>query len=226
MKIMKVVFLGNSLVEGSYGGNFVAEVAARLVDYTIINAGQNGNTMMNLLDRLDTVLAHQPDGVFILGGGNDAISYSQPETRRFYERAMRVPLGLVTPEMFTLFSRDLLARIQLANSLVWVGLTPMEYNPATVTAAQQYNSILAEICERFNVPTLDLMSILAPKSVPERPPLDLKAIQLIGQRIASGWNDYEAERVRGGFTYTFDGLHLMPESAKRVGEIVAAFISQ
>ena len=221
---MKIAFLGNSLVEGSYGGNFVAQVAARLPQHTIINAGQNGNTILNLLARLDDVLAQEPEIVFVFCGGNDAISNSQPATRRYYERVMKVPGGVVSPDQFSSHFRELLTRIQLAQAVANVGLSPLEYNPATATAMQQYNQIAAEVCTSLNVPTLDLMKALNPAHIPERPPLTEATIYLIGQRIKSGWHYYEAERERGGYTYSFDGLHLTPESALKVADMVVKFL--
>jgi lysophospholipase L1-like esterase len=221
---MKIAFLGNSLVAGSYGGNFVGLVASRLPEHIIINAGQNGNTVLNLLQRLDSLLDEQPDQVIILCGGNDAISYSQPDTRRYYERAMNVPGGVVTPEQFASAFRDLLTRIQLAQAVTRVLLPPLEYNPATVAAVQQYNALMTEACAALNLPTLDLMSALVPATVPDRPPLTQSTINLIGQRLASGWNDYEQERQSGEFTYSFDGLHFTPETAQRVAGWVIDFL--
>ncbi len=221
---MKIVFFGNSLVEGSYGGNFVAQVAARLPQHTVINAGQNGNTILNLLNRLDSLLEQEPDMVFVFCGGNDAISYSQPDTRRYYERSMKVPGGVVSPDQFRIHMRDLLTRIQLAHAVAYVGLGPMEHSPAAAEAMREYNNITAEVCGSLNVPTLDLMSVLNPPTIPERPPLGQATINLIGQRVSSGWHDYETERQRGGYTYSFDGLHLTPESAVRVAEMVVHFL--
>jgi lysophospholipase L1-like esterase len=221
---VKIAFLGNSLVEGSYGGNFVAQVAARLPQHTIINAGQNGNTILNLLGRLDDLLAQEPEIVFVFCGGNDAISYSQPDTRRYYERVMKVPAGIVTPDQFRSHFRDLLTRIQLAQAVATVGLAPMEYNPIVAAAMQQYNQIATEVCRSLNVATLDLMTLLNPKTIPDRPPLSQATINLIGQRVATGWHDYAAERERGGYTYSFDGLHLTPETAIQVADKVVEFL--
>jgi lysophospholipase L1-like esterase len=221
---VKIAFLGNSLVEGSYGGNFVAQVAARLPQHTIINAGQNGNTILNLLGRLDDLLAQEPEIVFVFCGGNDAISYSQPDTRRYYERVMKVPAGIVTPDQFRSHFRDLLTRIQLAQAVATVGLAPMEYNPTVAAAMQQYNQIATEVCRSLNVATLDLMTLLNPKTIPDRPPLSQATINLIGQRVVTGWHDYAAERERGGYTYSFDGLHLTPEAAIHVADKVVEFL--
>ncbi len=221
---MKIAFLGNSLVEGSYGGNFVAGVAARLPQHTIINAGQNGNTIFNLLARLDALLEQELDAIMVFCGGNDAISYSQPETRRYYERVMKVPNGIVSPDDFRTAFRDLLTRIQAAQVVAYVGLSPMEQNPTVVETMHQYNAIAADVCRSLNVPTLDLMSTMNPAHIPDRPPLNQATINLIGQRVTSGWQDYETERQRGGYTYSFDGLHLTPKAAEQVAEMVVTFL--
>jgi lysophospholipase L1-like esterase len=222
---MKLLFLGDSLTWGGYGGNFVAEVAKRLPDHTIINAGEGGNTVINLLNRLDSVLEQQPDGIFVMGGGNDAISYSQPETRKYYRRVQKIPDGIVTPDMFARHYRDLLTRIQLARVQAWVGLPPIEYNPEVVATLKQYNELARAAADSLNIPVLDLMAHLTPEHVPSRPPLDQAFINRIGQRQKSGWSDYEAEQQRGGFTFSFDGLHLTPDTARRVAELVVEFLS-
>jgi len=169
-------------------------------------------------------LAQEPEMVFVFCGGNDAISFSQPETRRYYERVMKVPGGLVTPDQFRSHFRELLTRIQLAQAVAYVGLAPLEHNPTVAAAMQHYNQIAAEVCRSLNVSVLDLMQLLTPKTIPERPPLTQATINLIGQRVASGWHDYESERERGGYTYSFDGLHLTPEAAIQVADKVVAFL--
>ncbi len=75
------------------------------------------------------------------------------------------------------------------------------------------------------VATLDLMQVFNPKTIPERPSLSQATINLIGQRVASGWHDYEAERERGGYTYSFDGLHLTPVTAIQVADKVIEFLA-
>jgi lysophospholipase L1-like esterase len=223
---MKLLFLGDSLTWGGYGGSFVAEVAKRLPDHTIVNAGEGGNTVINLLNRLDSVLEQEPDGVFVMVGGNDAISYSQSETRKYYRRVQKIPDGIVTPEIFAQNYRDLLTRIQLAHVQTWVGLPPVEYNPEVVAAVRQYNELARDAASSLNIPVLDLMAQLMSEIIPQRPPLNQEFINRIGQREKSGWSDFEAEQQRGGFTFTFDGLHLTPEAARRIGQLVTEFLAQ
>lgn len=221
---MKIVFLGDSLTWGGYGGNFVTEVERLLPEHRIINAGYGGNTVVNLLRRLADVLALQPDGVFVMVGGNDAISYSQPATRRYYEQVQDIAGGMVTPEMFAQTYRDLLTQLHLAHVLAWVGLPPVEYSAALAAVMRDYNALAAEVARSLNVPVLDLYAELTPPHLSERAPLDMATINLIGRRTAAGWSDYETERQRGGFTYSFDGTHFTPATAQRVAQRIVAFL--
>jgi len=222
---MRIVFLGDSLTWGGYGGSYVAEIEKQHTDHEIINAGVGGNTVLNLLERVEKdVIEREPDGVFVMVGGNDSTSYTQPQTRKYYEQVQKVPDGIVTPQMFAEAYRELLNKLNLAFIQTWVGLPPKEYNPATVNAMREFNEITSDICRSMNIPTLDLMAHFKPDHIPDRPEIDMKFINLIGKRGAKGWDDYEAEQERGGFTYTFDGLHFTPESAKEAAHLIADFI--
>lgn len=221
---MKLVFLGDSLTWGGYGGDFVAEAARRLPQHTVVNAGVGGSTVLNLLRRLDDVLGQRPDGVFVMVGGNDAISYSQPATRRYYETVQGIPGGVVTPDQFAAGYRDLLIRLQLAGVLAWVGLPPAEYSAPVVAAVQQYNDLARAAAQSLNIPVLDLAAAFGCGPLLDRPELDQSAINLIGKRVRAGWDDYAREQQAGGFAYTFDGLHFTPEAAARCGALVAAFV--
>ncbi|MCC6802392.1 MAG: hypothetical protein IT319_05885 [Anaerolineae bacterium] len=224
---MKIVCLGDSLTWVGYGGSYFQELVKLAPEHEWINAGVGGNTVINLLRRLDDdVLRHQPDGVFVMVGGNDAISYSQPKTRSYYRQAQDIPDGVVTPEQFETAYRDLLTKLQLAHMLVWIGLEMNEYNPETVAAQKDYNERARQVARSFNIPVLDLAEHLPDHDVPQRPPLAIDYILTIGARQKRGWKDYESTRKAGGFSFTFDGLHLTPETARQVAERVAAFIRE
>jgi lysophospholipase L1-like esterase len=223
---MKLVFLGNSLTEGKYGGDFVSLVAKRLPQHEIINAGVGGDTILNLLARLDEdVLSHEPDGVFVMCAGNDAISYLYSDVRKYYRRSKDVPDGIVTPELYAQSYRDLLTRLQVAHVQAWVGLSPSEYSPELFDTVRQYNDLAAEAARALNIPVLDLMPHFTAENIPSRPPLTMDTIRLIGQREMSGWNDYENEQQRNGYQYTFDGLHLTPKAAAQLAEIIVEFLN-
>lgn len=221
---MKLVCLGDSLTQGTYGGSYMEVLRALRPADEIINAGRSGDTVLNLLTRVDEVLAHAPDGVFVMIGGNDAISFSQPATRPFYRRAKALPDGMVTPEQFSAGYRDLLTQLQLGGALVWVGLPPAEANPTASAALAHFNALARQAAGSWRIPVLDLMAHFAPLPPPERPPLDMDTIITIGQREKNGWRDYEASAQAGGYHFTFDGLHLLPGAAARMAALISAFV--
>ncbi len=222
---MRLVFLGDSLTWGGYGGNYVVEVAQLLPEHEIINAGVGGNTIVNLLERLEPdVIDHEPGGVFVMVGGNDSTSYTQPKTRPYYEQVQGIPDGYVDPETFAQAYRELLSQLQLAHIQTWIGLPPKEYNPVTVQAGEDYNAIAGNIARSFNVPTLDLMAYFKPNHIPERPDIDMGFINLIGRRVSSGWADFAQSQAEGNFTYTFDGLHFTPEAAREAAELIVEWL--
>ncbi len=217
---MKIAFLGDSLTWGEYGGSYVRELQTLRPADKLVNAGVGGNTVINLRRRVDEVLDQEPDGVFVMVGGNDAISYLYPETRRYYRRAQSIPEGVVTPEQFAATYRDLLTHIQVRHVLAWVGLPPVEYSRELVETLRHYNHAAKEIAEKLKVPVIDLLTKFVPDTIPARPPLNMQTINLIGDHIQSGWSDFEQARQAGGYTFTFDGLHLMPESARPMAEAI------
>ncbi|MFN8527985.1 MAG: GDSL-type esterase/lipase family protein [Anaerolineae bacterium] len=225
---MKIVFLGDSLTWGGYGGNFVEALAALMPEHTLINAGEGGNTVINLLRRWERdVLPHEPDAVFVMVGGNDAVSYHNPATRSYYAKVHKIDEGMVSPETFETTFRELLTQLRLAHLITWVGLEPTEYSREAVEALSAYNERAANAARAFNIPVLDLMeSLVQPEKLRERPPVTMDFILTIGQREKRGWNDYETARQRDGYTYTFDGMHLTPSSAQQVATLIAEFIRQ
>lgn len=224
---MRIVFLGDSLTWGGYGGDFVKAVATQLPDQQIINAGVGGDTVVNLARRLDDVLAaHQPDAMFVMVGGNDANSYTMPKTRGYYKKAKQLTDGMVTPEEFETTYRDLLQTLQLNFVHPLVGLSPSEYSREVVAAKHQYNAIVKQITQKLNIPVLDLDTPFSPQNPIEREPITLDYIQQIGINWDKGWDKFEEERQKWGYTYSFDGLHILPATADKFANLIVPFLQK
>lgn len=224
---MRLVFFGDSLTWGGYGGNFVQHVEQMLPEHTIINAGVGGDTVVNLARRLEHVLEDcEPDAVFVMVGGNDATSYSMPATRGYYRKAKALDGGMVPPDIFEQTYRDLLTELQLNFVQSFVGLAPTEYSRALVEVRAEYNQRARLVADALNVPVLDLDKLYTPSNPIDREPVNIAFIQQIGDRGQSGWDNYESERAKWGYTYTFDGMHLMPVAAEEFATHIVAFLRE
>jgi len=224
---MRIVFLGDSLTWGGYGGNFVKAVADALPEHEIINAGVGGDTVVNLLRRLDDVLEeHEPDAMFVMVGGNDANSYTFPAIRGYYKKAKQLEDGMVTPDQFEESYRELLHYLQLNYVHPLVGLAPTEYSREVVKAKQVYNEKARSVAESLNIPILDLDAIFTPDNPIEREAITLEFIQQIGANWNSGWDKFEEERAKWGYQYTFDGLHILPEMGQEFAKHLIPFLKE
>ena len=224
---MKIVFFGDSLTQGTYGVSYVNKVAAALHGHRFINEGVDGDTSLNLFRRLDKdVLAHQPDGVFIMVGINDALSFAEPGMRWSYRYFKRVRAGQIAPITFRENLRAILMRLRYAQIKVWVALPPVEYRPELIRTLRQMNDYVAEVCREMQVPVLDLMAIMTPAEVPDRPPL--KALTgMVWPRVLTTLlrrADEEARRAAGSFTYSFDGVHLTDSGAQQMADEIVPFL--
>lgn len=80
----QVIALGDSLTYG-YGADAqyaYPNVLAKLTHWQITNAGINGDTSQDVLNRLDDVIAKKPDLVLLGIGGNDVLQKVNPNTTK------------------------------------------------------------------------------------------------------------------------------------------------
>lgn len=223
---MKVIFFGDSLTWGGYGGDYVAEIRQRVADkHDIINAGVGGNTVLNLHRRLESdVLAHEPDAVFIMVGGNDAVAFSQPDTRPYYRKSMGLEEGFLSETEFVQHYRDMLMQLQAHFIQVYIGLPPIESNPTVAAAQRKFNALTEEAAHAYNIPILDLYAHFMPAQVPQRPPVNTRFIQQIADRERSGWNQWEQAQAEHGYAFSFDGVHWTPQTAQDAAKRIIAFM--
>jgi hypothetical protein len=75
-----LVCLGDSITHGRCSDDWVQRVRGRVTgeDWEVVNAGINGDTAWNMLQRLADVIACQPDAVCILCGTNDISADANP----------------------------------------------------------------------------------------------------------------------------------------------------
>ena len=222
---MKIVFFGDSLTQGTMGADYVDKVAALLRGHNFLNEGVNGDTSLHLYRRVEQdVIAHRPDGVLIMVGINDALSYAEPSLRWYYRLIKQIAGGQVSPMAFRENMRALLMRLLLEQGQIWMVLPPLEYSPAAVRTLRQMNEATKQLCSSLNIPTLDLMAKMTPPDIPQRAPLSIIA-QIRGYFAAFNPNrDYDRLRDAGGYTYSFDGIHLTEAGAQTVAQEIARFL--
>ncbi len=88
-----VVLAGDSITHGQIGENYVAMLSERLDlnKFDLVNAGINSNLAWNLLQRVDEIIACEPDFITIMIGTNDANAVTTEEEAQEYVKRMELP---------------------------------------------------------------------------------------------------------------------------------------
>lgn len=88
-----VVLSGDSVTHGQIGENYVSLLKRRLdqSQFSLVNAGVNSHLAWNLLQRVDEIIACEPDYVTIMIGTNDANAATSKEDAEDYVKRMKLP---------------------------------------------------------------------------------------------------------------------------------------
>jgi len=112
--------------------NYVGLLDARFTaeGYQFVNAGTDGNLAWNVMQRLDEVIACQPDVVMLLIGTNDVIGTIDQRWEAMYRRRQKIPR---TPTLdwcqecvdaiLTRLQSDTSARIALLDLPMWARIS-------------------------------------------------------------------------------------------------------
>jgi acyl-CoA thioesterase I len=224
-----VACVGDSLTAGQISADWVGLLAERLrpQGYEFVNAGVNSQLAWNVLQRLDEVIACDPDIVTLLVGSNDVLATLSPAHGARYRRYQRLPQP-PTLEWF----RDNVDRIldRLATEtrarlvVLELPLLGEDLDSELNRRAERYNVALRERCERRGVPCLPLYRRLADLLPPEHraPP----GAGSTGPMVAAAARrlllrqDWDTISAKQGLRLLTDHVHLNSVAAEVVADLL------
>jgi len=232
-----VICLGASIVRGLFGTNFVELLRERLSKegYHFVNAGVGGDMAYNVLARLHTVIAHEPDYVVILVGTNDVTATLHPRIAQMsVTRLGRRPHQRPSAEWYQknmfqitkLLKERTKARIAIA-SLPILGEDLASLHNERVRA---YNALLKEIAVQEQVTYLPVnerqeeylreVQHTAGRPLEARDMLTLKLLlrhYLLRQT-------FDEISKRNKFLLVTDGIHMNSRGAAMIADQIEVFL--
>ena len=215
----KFVFLGDSLTEGVDGASYLRALGgllasdARLPPIDLINAGQGGDTVLNLARRVSRdVVPHAPDSVVIFVGVNDCRTWyvrrSLPTLatlRSGYYFLWRKGIWrAVTPQQFErglqALVEDLRARTQARIALCTPATASESRDPRAERMLDLYANAVRQVARERNCALVDVRTAM---------------LDAIGQRMPT---------ATSGPQLTIDGVHLSDAGAQLVAAVFHAWL--
>ena len=195
--------------------------------YGFVNAGVNGNLAWNVLQRLDEVIACDPDVVTLLVGSNDVLATLSPAHEARYRRYQRLPQR-PTLEWYRENIDRILDRLRTeTHARVVVLELPLlgeDLDSEPNHRVARYNAALRERCERRGVPCLPLHRRLAdllpaehraPPGAGATGPMAAAAARRL--LLRQDWNTVSAKH---GLLLLTDHVHLNATAAAVVADLL------
>lgn len=232
-----VAVIGGDVVHGNISYNFVEDAAKRkgCLEYQFINAGVNGSTSYDVLQRLDDVIACSPEFAIVLIGLNDASVKIAPDIAkrniRMHEQLEKPSLLVYEKNLAQIVSR-LKAETSAKIALLSLPVAGENLFSKANKEIDQYNEVIKKIAEINNVSYLPfnekLKAYLKGKGQTRGRSLknDTKLFEkAIIQHFVYG---YSLDRIAhlNGFLLLTDGMHLNSTSGMMAAHQIELFLKK
>lgn len=207
-----LVFLGDSITNGSVSSNFVTLLNKSLGDsFYLLNAGVDGDLVWNALQRIPSLIARNPDAFIILLGTNDVNASLSPENNMGYVLGKNLPQ---TPnfDWFTANYTSLLTNLkQSTKSTIFVLSLP--------TIGEDLDSFDLQQSSIYSHKIKELSSSLHVHYIPLHESM-LKELQ----SLTNSKSVVKSFTVSSPFIFHNDELHMNDKGAAMIADLILSFI--
>jgi lysophospholipase L1-like esterase len=227
--------MGDSITRGNVSANYVHILSQRLFerDFILVNAGINAELSYNLLQRLDEIIACEPDYITILIGTNDADGTLSEATASRQMRQMKLPQKS-TSAWFESNLQKIITELQTHTEakIALLSIPPIgELNTLQAfETSKQFSEISRAVAGNADVVYLPLHEEMTayihehPGS-PKFPFEDM--LNVMWKGIFQHYflfRRYEEISARNGFSLLTDYLHLNETAAGMVADLIEDFV--
>ncbi|HAX73564.1 MAG TPA: SGNH/GDSL hydrolase family protein [Firmicutes bacterium] len=230
-----VVCVGDSNTQGSLAFNYVEELPKLLPSnkFEFVNAGINGDLAYNVLERIDEIVACQPDYIILMIGSNDIIATLNKLNEMRYERKKHLPIK-PNVEWFisnlTEVIQVLKTRTQAKIALVSIPVISEDLLSEPFQRSIKYSEEIRELANREGITYLPLNEqqveyLLKHHKQPGEPYDSSLLVYFLPAFkhyvLKKSWDDISAER---GLSLTVDTVHQNSKAARMLEQLVLSFL--
>jgi len=229
-----IVCIGDSITRGEVSYNYVDLIQARLGDrFEVINAGINSELSYEVLQRLDQVIACEPDLVTILIGTNDANASIADEGALWTMQHRKLPLkpsiGWYEENMEAIVER---LQSETRAHIALLSLPPIgeELQSQPVRTTRWFSEVVRRVARRYGVAYLPVFEQMT-DYLTEHPPAEnlmhekwqWHSVKAIFESKVLGVELDEISQHQGLVLHS-DMLHLNSHGACIVADLIENFV--
>ena len=223
----RLVVLGDSLVRGNMGHNWLADVRQTLetanFNWLVVNGGINGARTGDLAEEVDRIAGCQPDRIAILIGTNDVVFRNlTPGTQDWYETAY----GLLLLRLQSMTDADI--------AVFTLPLIGEDEGSALNRRAETYSVRIREMAGVQGLALLDLreahLALLTDgNSAPppcETPTDVITAMEAVRPKVSRTQRvDFDDLAMARGHTLVIDCIHLSRRGARPAADLLIDWLT-
>lgn len=232
-----VLHIGDSITHGAMSANYVRRLEERFSDddYRFINAGINAELVWNVLQRMDGIVACDPDYITILIGSNDVLATLSDSRMKRYMKNQGIPQK-ADSQWFeeNLKSLILTLKSKTDAEIAVLSLPPVTEDPSHqgYISAASYSGIVKKIAKETDIIYLPLHEemdrILYEKAQRRKRGIPF-ASHNIAMNVASvkryvlrkSWDEISE---KNGLTLLTDNIHLNDSAAEIIAGLIGDFL--
>ncbi|RFS15918.1 GDSL-type esterase/lipase family protein [Emticicia sp. C21] len=230
-----LVCFGDSNTHGNVSYNWVSDLGIIFQDLQVLNAGVNSDLTYSLLQRIDDVIACQPDFITILIGTNDVSASVSEELESSFKQINRIPKDM-KPD-FDLFKKnyqEIILRLKQETkakiALISLPVMSEDLKHEANIKADKYSGYIKELAQTQKLTYLPLREkekeYLGANPRPLKHTFDetykLLIFSIINHYILG--KDWDYTSKKHGYQLTPDNIHLNSVSGGMLRDLVKGFI--
>jgi lysophospholipase L1-like esterase len=232
-----IACIGDSLTHGNVGQSWVEYLRNEFPNDIFLNEGINGNTVWQVLNRLEPILTCKPDIVILMIGTNDALGSFDKNSGLRYMRNYNLPEA-PTFEKYKDQLLELIERLSEVPEIAICTIPPIgENNDSLVNIhVKRFNEFIESIAKQNNINLLpvsnNLWSDISSRTYPLLNDYNPKAIPLMRRIFGGIFHHYIFKKtwnmiaIAKGQWILFDQIHLNERGAQIVFKVVKNYISK
>ncbi|MBF9017482.1 MULTISPECIES: GDSL-type esterase/lipase family protein [unclassified Oceanispirochaeta] len=232
-----VLNIGDSITHGAMSANYVRRLEERFSedDYRFINAGINAELVWNVLQRMDGIVACDPDYITILIGSNDVLATLSDSRMKRYMKNQGIPQK-ADSQWFedNLKSLILTLKSKTNAEIAVLSLPPVTEDPSHqgYISAASYSGIVKKIAKETDIIYLPLHEVMD-RILYEKAQRRKRGIPFASNNIAinvasvkryvlrKSWDDISE---KNGLTLLTDNIHLNDSAAEIIAGLIGDFL--